>query len=155
MRLYTRWLNLSQNLLLDVTNLRLFFLCEYKLTFKLCKIWSFLFSMHRKKNLQNRRYLLFPLFILEFAIMWGRTYKLNKKFSRIIEEIDFYPKNEIADKSQKKFLSAQKKNTYLIILIKEQHIWVSLKNKFVSRMDRLNWDGKHPEISWFKISSDF
>ena len=25
MRLYTRWLNLSQNLLLDVTNLRLFF----------------------------------------------------------------------------------------------------------------------------------
>ena len=28
MRLYTRWLNLSQNLLLDVTNLRLFFFCE-------------------------------------------------------------------------------------------------------------------------------
>ena len=28
MRLYTRWLNLSQNLLLDVTNLRLFFLCS-------------------------------------------------------------------------------------------------------------------------------
>ena len=29
MRLYTRWLNLSQNLLLDVTNLRHFFLCRY------------------------------------------------------------------------------------------------------------------------------
>ena len=29
MRLYTRWLNLSQNLLLDVTNLWLFFSVQY------------------------------------------------------------------------------------------------------------------------------
>ena len=30
-------------------------------------------------------------------------------FTRIIEKIDFDPKNEIADKSQKKKFSAQKK----------------------------------------------
>ena len=29
MRLYTRWLNLSQNRLLDVTNLRLFLFCSF------------------------------------------------------------------------------------------------------------------------------
>ena len=34
MRLYTRWLNLSQNLLLDVTNLRLFFSVQKLYFFK-------------------------------------------------------------------------------------------------------------------------
>ena len=37
MRLYTRWINLSQNLLLDVTNLRLFFLC-YHVTFLIIQL---------------------------------------------------------------------------------------------------------------------
>ena len=42
MRLYIRWLNLSQNRLLDVTNLKLFFLCNNSIS-------SFIF----KKILSN------------------------------------------------------------------------------------------------------
>ena len=45
--------------------------------------------------------------------------------------------------NRRKFFFRPKKNTRLIISIKEQHTWVSLKHKFVSRIDRLNWDGKH------------
>ena len=81
--------------------------------------------------------------MLKSVNFWRSYRQLKKKFSRIIENIDFDPKNEIADKSQKKYFSGQKKNTCLIISIKEQRIWVWLKNKFVSRMDRLNWDRKH------------
>ena len=47
---------------------------------------------------------------------------IEKKFSRIIEKIDFDLKNGIAAKSQKKIFSAHKKNTCLITSIKEQHI---------------------------------
>ena len=44
MRLYTRWLNLSQNLLLDVTNLRLFF-CD--ITRKMAQIIVYFLSFKR------------------------------------------------------------------------------------------------------------
>ena len=36
MRLYTRWLNLSQNRLLDVTNLRLFFSVRAERAMRMC-----------------------------------------------------------------------------------------------------------------------
>ena len=71
--------------------------------------------------------------------------QLKKKFSQIIEKIDFDPKNEIADKSQNFFFRPK----CLIISTRQQHIWVSLKNKFVSRIDRLNRDGKHRRL--FKL----
>ena len=58
------------------------------------------------------------------------------------------PKTKLPINLSKNFF-LPKKNTCLIILIKKQHIWVSLKNKFVSRMNRLNWDGKH--LIWFKL----
>ena len=82
--------------------------------------------------------------MLKSVNFWRSYRQLKKKFSQIIEKIDFYPKNEIADKSEKIFFSPHKKNTCFIISIKEQRIWVSLKNKFGSWMDRLNWDAKHP-----------
>ena len=38
---------------------------------------------------------------------------IEKKFSRIIEKIDFDAKNKTADKSQKMFFSTQKKKKYI------------------------------------------
>ena len=66
MRLYTRWLNLSQNLLLDVTNLRLFFSVPYT---------NFL---HTKKEMFNIKCSKFYEILQDFKQNWSKFRKFQK-----------------------------------------------------------------------------